>query len=840
MAIDSEINIINIFICFCIVVYFLIQFNRHFNTFSKKKFVMWICIRLTIIACLICAFFNVKWIATPHYTTTVFLVDMSLSAEEHKKEIEDYINRQLLKKKARDKIAVITFGKEPMIEVPISKDIKEVRLETKPNPLFTNIEEALSFTADYFPLNTNKRIVLFTDGYENMGNVYEEVLKLKSQNINLYIYPLKNKLNADFQITAINMPHYVYRGARVSAEVVIDATSDGEGLFRLYSSGNKIIEKHIKVQRGKNTFLFKVLMQDVGNIKYTGEIEFKEDTNPENNFINVSTMVIDDKPNVLIVGNREDAKNVENLLDSLHIHKECYTPSRVPSSIDFLSGFQEIILVNVDHKYISSELEKNIERCVREQGIGLIVIGGENTFALGGYENTTLEKMLPVRCKMRGNKKQPNTGLILIIDCSGSMEDESGGVKKIEMAKEAAIKSIEILEDKDYIGVLGFSDRLEWIIPFQQIKDKEKIKYNIGKLRAKGGTLILPALKEAEKAFKRADVKIKHIILLSDGQGEREGFKEVVSNMKIQNITLSSVAVGQDAEKKLLKTVSKFTGGRSYEVVNYYEIPDIFARETYLITKKYLNNYVFVPEIVSKKDYFEKQNLPALRGYLGTGIKDGADIILQSDKEDPILAVWNYYLGKVIVWTSDLSGKWSSDWINWGEFQRQWGKIINEALNIYRYKDVKVQILQDGCKVFIYLDSGKKKEKMSAQVVIQGPEDVQKKINLKQIRLGEFQGQIVLDRLGDYVLTFHIYHGDKEVNRTVRTIYLDYSPEYDINQDINVKNILLTNFANILDENLNIFDLPITLLNKSKKSLKYLFIPLALFLFIADIWIRKN
>ncbi len=668
MVIDSEISAVNIFICFFIVVYFFIQFYNNFDMFSKKKFIVWLCIRIAVVLCLICALLNVKWVSTPNATTTVFLVDSSLSVKEYKKEIETYINQQLLNKKARDKIAVITFGREPMVEVPISKNIKEIRLETKPNPLFTNIEKALSFTADYFPPNTNKRIILFTDGRENIGSAYEVIQKLKSQNVNLYIYPLKNKLNTDFQITAINMPHYVYRKAKISAEVVVDATSNGEGIFRLYSCGNKIIERNIKVQKGKNTFLFQVPVQNIGNIKYTGEIEFREDTNPQNNYINVSTMVINE-PNILVIGNKEDTKNIENLLDSLYIHKKCYTPLEVPSDIDFLSGFQEIMLVNVNHKHISSELEKSIERCVREQGIGLLVIGGENTFALGGYEDTILEKMLPVRCKMRGNKKQPTTGLVLVIDCSGSMEDESGGVKKIEMAKEAAIKSIEILENEDYVGVLGFSDRLEWIIPFHQLKDKEKIKYDIGKLKAKGGTLILPALTEAERVLEKADVKVKHIILLSDGQGEKEGFQSIISSMKKQNITLSSVAVGQDAEKSLLKKVSQFTGGRNYEVANYYEIPDIFARETYLVTKKYLNNHVFVPRIVSDNNYFKKRDLPELKGYIGTGIKDGADMILQSDKEDPILAIWNYYLGKVIVWTSDLSGKWSSDWIKWSEFQ---------------------------------------------------------------------------------------------------------------------------------------------------------------------------
>lgn len=839
MAIDEKINIVSILICFFVVGYFLFQGYRHVNILPKKRFKVWMGLRLTVIIFLICVLLNVEWVHTCHNTTTLFLIDRSLSAEEHREEIEAYINQELLEKKSNDRVGVITFGKEPMVELPISKNVEKIRLETEPDPLFTNIEKTLSFAADYFPEDTNKRIVLFTDGCENIGNAQDMINGLQNQRINLYIYPLENKANTDFQVSSLNIPYYITKGEKVPVEVAVDTNTKGSGVFRLYTDKDMVIEQPLIVQRGRNDFSFKIPVEQEGNIRYTGEIEFKEDTNPKNNFLN-TTITVQDEPRVLVIGGKEDTKNIRLLLDSLSIHQEYYTPLRVPSSIDFLSGFQETVLVNVDHSDISKELEKNIEGCVKQQGMGLLVIGGENTFALGGYESTTLEKLLPVSCRMKGNKKQPNTGLILAIDCSGSMEDESSGVKKIEMAKEAAIKAMEILEEDDYIGVLGFSDKLEWIVPFQPVNNKESVQNDIGKLRAKGGTLILPGVIEAENTLEKAEVKVKHIVLLSDGQGEKEGFKEIALKLQEENITLSSVAVGQDAERYLLKDLSQAAGGRSYVAIDFHEIPEIFVKETYLATKKYLNNHTFTPQVVKETDYLKKQELPALKGYIGTGIKEGSDMIIQSNKEDPVLAAWNYYLGKVIVWTSDLSGRWSCDWIEWNDFQSQWGKIISSCLRQHSSEDMEAQIIQNGCNASIYVDAGDMRDKLAVEMFLQGPENLHKKINLKQIRVGEFHEQIVLDKIGDYVLTLRILHDGNEIKRSIHTIHLDYSPEYDINQDVNLENSPLVNEFNVLDKESNLFDLPISLLNKSNRPLEHILLPLALLCFIADIWIRKN
>ena len=57
--------------------------------------------------------------------------------------------------------------------------------------------------------------------------------------------------------------------------------------------------------------------------------------------------------------------------------------------------------------------------------------------------------------------------------------------------------------------------------------------------------------------------------------------------------------------------------------------------------------------------------LPQLGGYLVTTPKDLADVLLVSDAADPLLARWQYGLGRAVAWTSDLRGRWSDAWIQW-------------------------------------------------------------------------------------------------------------------------------------------------------------------------------
>ncbi|MCR4435135.1 MAG: VWA domain-containing protein [Clostridiales bacterium] len=839
MSFNTPVGVAAAAVCAAAAGYFILCALKLYKAFPRKKFILWAALRFSALLCLMLVLAGVKPVFTARETATLFLVDRSLSVSQLKGEVEEYISRQIKNnKKAGDVAGVVSFAGEPMTEVPLSKERQEVKLEAQPDPEATNLEKALQYCRDLFPRNDNKRLVVFTDGLENSGNAAKALDSLEESGINTVLFPLKASRGGDVQLTSMQLPDSIHRGEKVPLKVAVDSDKNTAAAFYLYNGTTPVLQKQLEIREGRNTYDFDVTLSHDLQASFKGEIVSQEDSNPKNNVFTL-TPHVKDTPSVLVVGAQKDTANINALLDSLGLKRTNYAPDQVPGGIGFLSSFSEVILANAAHGDLSPEFENGLEMCVKEKGTGLIVVGGENTFAPGGYENTRLEEMLPVACSMKGKKQQPDTGLVLVLDCSGSMDDTSGGVKKMDLVKGAAVKSSQVLEQEDFLGIIGFSDVVEWVVPFGQVRRKEQIQEDIGKLAPRGGTLILPALEKAAEALEGADAKVKHIILLTDGQAEKSGYEGITDTLKKSNITLSTVAVGKDADRTLLESLAKAAGGRSYYARDLYEVPEIFTKETYLGTKKYLNSEEFTPQKADESELFKNVALPKLQGYTGTGIKDGADLILKSNSDDPILAQWSYGLGRVAVWTPDLSGKWSRDWVGWDGFPREWGKLVNSCLSPGTAEDMDLRVVQNGYNVTLSAGTGLSGQGQAAEAEIRDQEGGTSRVRLEQVRTGEFEGTASLDKTGEYLLTLRVKKDGQMVKSATRVIHIDYSPEYALYAGSMDAYYSLAK-GGIANRDTNIFSLPLNRKNSSGQDPDFILLPLALLLFIADIWVRKT
>lgn len=840
MSFNDSINIKLLLPALFILGYFIVAGCRARRRLSRKALVWWLSCRLLAVICLLLVLAGAGMVLVPRDTTTVFLVDGSLSVQDRKTAVEKYINDQLRSKAAGDRVAVITFGREPMVDIPVGRQVRQVALAAQPDPNFTDLEKAVAFALDYFPADTNRRLVLITDGRENSGSVGSLAGKLRDSNVSLLVYPLPGGRQQDVQFSSLQLPANVRPGELVPVSVTLDSTWPARGIIRLFGDGEQVLQKEVAVQPGANNFRFDLAPEKEGGLNYRGEIDFPGDANAGNNSL-TAAVTVEGAPGVLVVGDQGEVTVVNSLLQSLDLNVTCCTPGTVPGDLEFLSRFGEIFLVNVAHQDLPPGFENSLEKCVRELGTGLVVAGGERSFAPGGYENTLLEKMLPVGCRMKGSQKQPNLGLVLVIDCSGSMEDTSGGVNKLEMSKEAALRSVDVLEPGDYLGVLGFADTLEWVVPFGPVQEPNQIKDSIAKLAARGGTLIIPALGAASKTLQQASAKVKHIILLTDGQGEKEGYQPYTDALREHQITLSAVAVGEDADRRELEYLAEQTGGRHYFTRNLQSIPRIFTRETYLATRRYINNEEFTPVQVRETAYFPVVSPPPLKGYVGTGIKDDAELLLKSSRDDPVLADWRYGLGKVIAWTPDLSGRWSAPWVTWPGFQAQWSRLINWCLRDREGDGLQVQLVRRGGSVEVSAAAVSPESGQQAEMIVQGPEGRQKETVLQQVAPGKYGGSFALEEVGGYVVTVRLKKQDKIIYSLTRTVHVDYSPEYALatrdGEEI-LQPLVDATGGHLIADDLKVFQQPV-IKNRAVVNLDFILLPLALLFFILDIAARR-
>jgi uncharacterized membrane protein len=331
-----------------------------------------------------------------------------------------------------------------------------------------------------------------------------------------------------------------------------------------------------------------------------------------------------------------------------------------------------------------------MERCnhVRDMGGGLVAVGGPTSYGVGGYFDTPLEDTLPVDMAIRDEKRRPSLAIVFIIDHSGSMSETSGGVEKLELAKEAAARSVELLFPTDRVGVIAFDDTAAWVVP-----DRSRIRWvvnSIGTIRSGGGTDIMAGLRAMAEDLPSDPANVKHVILLTDGGADPTGIPELVQRLYAENgITLSTVAVGRDAAP-FLEDLAELGGGRYHFTADASSVPSIFTEETTLASRAYIVEEPFFPTLANSSPILTGvASVPRLYGYVATSAKPLAQVILKSEKDDPILAAWQYGLGRSVAFTSDATGHWGRDWVAWQNFPAFWVQAVRYTLG-----DVQDSVLE--------------------------------------------------------------------------------------------------------------------------------------------------
>ena len=307
------------------------------------------------------------------------------------------------------------------------------------------------------------------------------------------------------------------------------------------------------------------------------------------------------------------------------------------------------------------------------------MFGGDSSYALGGYRGSLLENMLPVTIDVRNRMDLPTTALVLVIDKSGSMLDGEYGVTRLALAREAACSALEVLDERDQAGVIAFDDAGKWVVPLSPVTDVAAMQQQVATIRSGGGTAFYSPLMMAYNALKNASAHYRHVIFLTDGQAGDTGYLDVVRRMAEAGITVTTVAVGDDADYTGMTKIAEAGNGRMYAAGPFDSLPRIFTKETMMISGAYVQNRVFTPAVTdgSMTDF---PGFPQLSGYLAATEKPLATVSLCSDRKDPVLAWWQYGAGRVACWTSDVQGGWSAAFLNWDRAAEFFAGIISFLL----------------------------------------------------------------------------------------------------------------------------------------------------------------
>jgi Ca-activated chloride channel homolog len=549
----------------------------------------------------------------------------------------------------------------------------------------TNLENALGAIASN-PAARGGPAVIVTDGWENRGDATRAITPLLAADIRLYLFtPPGAAAVPNVAMTGLALPSALSKSAPFALGVTMENLNPVPvaGTIQIYRNGAFLDQRKVTLKTGAERFDFPVQTENAGLDSY--KASFKADNPALDAYLEDDSLQgwvgVGARRKILVLtDNQKDAAYLETAINRIGLDATV-VPVTEGDWNGSLSGYDAVILNNLPRERLSAAAQNALVSYV-DRGGSLAMTGGDESFGLGGYQDSPLAALMPVVMKPPEHKERQRA-LVLIIDKSGSMDRDN----KLKFAKAAAEKLIRTLKDNDLVAVIGFDSQPFVVIPLQTVaKSRPYFDDMVNRLAAHGKTYLLPAMEQAERTIADSDAAVKHIVILTDGKvgGTLDMYYALVAAMHHDlGATISTIAIGNDADFSLLQAVSRYGGGGYFQTDSAKNLPEIFLQDfkqhagDVTMVENEFTPHATNPDAVLK-DYAGRP-LPPLKGYVATQLKPKASLDAYIDRQgrrDPVIASWKYNSGKTLAVTTDASGRWSGPWIARNAFVPVWSRIL--------------------------------------------------------------------------------------------------------------------------------------------------------------------
>jgi len=625
---------------------------------------------------------------------------------------------------------------------------------------------AIEYAEALFPPGVSRNILLIGDGHETRGSLRGAARQAAVSGIKLHALPISGPRKADARIIALTPNRTrLFEGASLSLTVVFESTIEGSATLKLYENGIEVEKRPVTFKPGttqqmvfnrtpstRNTFQYRAVLE-----------EMKGDTLPGNDS---ALAIVDVRGRLRLLYIESDAGEGSYLMQAMEkegVELDLRQPGNLAFTFEQLSGYDGVILSDVPAHQLGEPLMNALRDYVDKLGGGLVMLGGPGSFGVGGYYRTPIEEMLPVRLKAPDEEEKQSAAVAIVMDRSGSMAGE-----KLEMAKSAAIATAEVLGHNDSLGVWAFDSEAHVVAPMTRLTSTNAVSGQIAAVASGGGTNLQPAFQLAREALLRTKAKVKHMIILTDGQTAGTGYEQLASQCRGEGMTISTVSIGEGSHVALLQAIASSGGGQGYTTLDASGIMRIFTQDTLMHTGRMIREDPFTPELKEKQPIlagFEDWDSPPLLGYVKTTRRTSAQVPLVTETGDPLLAHWRFGLGKVTAFTSDAKSRWASLWIaRWDGYGRFWSQVLRETARAPqgRLMDLSTRLEGDDAMISVDLlaDAGTRANNavveaevfhVAADALGAAMKPVQK-ITLRQMAPGTYESSFQPSQAGVYLI----------------------------------------------------------------------------------------
>jgi uncharacterized membrane protein len=716
-----------------------------------RRWVAW-GLRSIIVVALLFALAGAQLVRQSKEVLVVFALDSSVSVppEERARALK-LVQSALAHKRANQRGALIVFGREAMVESENLPRDNALRVASQPSPGYTDISAALRLALGLIPPEAAGRIVLLSDGNENVGSAAQEALLARANRVPVDIVPLTTRRARDVVVQEVRVPSQARAGEPFPVGVTVQATQPAQATLTVLADDRPVEHRPVTLAAGSSALKVPVALPDSGFHEIEVLVDSPGEQCPENDR-GAGFVRIKGEPRLLLLdASPAEAKMLADRLRTQDIEVDASGLAAIPTNPADIERYDAVYLSDVPAYAMTDQQMAMMRDATRDRGIGLGMIGGEYSFGAGGYYRTAIEEALPVDMDATRNRMLPGASVLLVIDTSGSMGEIEDGREKIELAAEAACSVVDLLQPYDSVGVISSDPRPTSVCDLRRLVNKGLVKRDIRSLRAGGGGIAcFPSLGAAYQELRDVRTPIRHIIMLADGSDcdEQAGCVPLAAQMQRERITLTTIAFGDGPHVPFLKQVAQAGKGQFYLTNAARDLKKIFTRETLTIAKSVIIEEPFRPgvkETTEPVTGIDWSVAPPLLGYVATSPKALANVPLVSHKDDPVFAHWQYGLGRSVAFTSDAKARWAAAWLGWGGFSQFWGQTVRWSLRELSSDLLhpRIEGLGDRARVIVeaVAADGALLNNLAIEAVVSGPDGQREEIEISQSAPGRYEGE---------------------------------------------------------------------------------------------------
>ncbi|MGE0706825.1 MAG: VWA domain-containing protein [Planctomycetota bacterium] len=720
-------------------------------------------LRLGLVATIVLALAEVEWRGPAAAVEAVLVVDRSASIPSScEQPLLDAVEAVRLKARPPLRPAkVVVFGADALTEAVLRPEGRPfARFESPTDADGSDLEAGIARGLEALEAGARGRLVLFSDGNQSLGDWRRAAARARAAGVPVDVVPLEYRLAREALVEKVALPSEVKAGEPFEVRVVTQASAPLRARLHLWREGALVESRELALAPGPNVERFELSLPEPGFARLQAVLEPLEhgDARQANNRAD-GFVYARGKARVLYLGAEADpergqARALIEALRAQQVAVEVVSPERFPLSVGELQLYEAVLLDDVPRRALSEGQQRAIEGAVAGLGVGLVMIGGPESFGAGGWIGSPVEDALPVRLAPKGLELLLSAALVLVLDKSGSMEGQ-----KLELTKQAAAAAAATLGERDQVGVVAFDASAGWVAALGPARDRAGLSRAIAGLAAGGGTQMAPGLRLALHALERAEANTKHVILLTDGQDGDTSCYELARRLSAAKITVSTVGIADGAENPHLKKIAALGRGRHYGVQDVARLRQVFVKETRRAARPLLSEQRFQPRRVGQPPLLAGlRDLPALEGFVRTEAKPTAAVDLLGPDDMPLLAHWSYGVGRALAFTSDARARWAKEWVAWPGYAAFWSQALRSVSKAVASESFRVNVQREGGRARLSLDAvdaaGRLLDGLDVRARVDAPGEARpRELRLVQRGAGRYEAELEAAAAGTYALT---------------------------------------------------------------------------------------